>query len=47
MTSFASLMDEDFWAEQRELNKQGYDIAEMIRTRDENIGSEQRARTEK
>jgi hypothetical protein len=33
---FCVLMDEDFWAEQRELNKQGYDIAEMIRARDEN-----------
>lgn len=33
---YSVLMDEDFWREQRDLNRMGYDIAEMIRAREEN-----------
>ena len=33
---WAILMDEEFYFEQRALNKMGYDIAEMIRDREQN-----------
>lgn len=33
---YCVLMDEDFWSEQRDQNRMGYEIAEMIRTREAN-----------
>lgn len=40
---FCWLMDEDFWREQRDLNRMGYDIAKMIRAREENTVHEPQA----